>query len=270
MKVILSRKGFDSQYGKQASPILPDGTLLSMPIPSNDEQTYSSIMWNGAPLYEIILSLKPKSMVSAQSHCHLDPDLREASIPRQTGWMPAFGQTGSSLTELRDYEVSTGDLFLFFGWFKETEYLNGRLQYKPKAPDLHVIYGYMQIGSIIEQKEDIPSWLQYHPHANMKIYKDAWSKGQNAIFLPSPHLSFAPMLPGSGTFKYHKRLVLTKEGCSRSRWEFPPSMNGIPISHNPHGWKEHYFQSAARGQEFIMEGTPAVMEWINELFNLDK
>lgn len=270
MKVILSRKGFDSHYGKQASPILPDGTLLSFPIPSDDELTYSSVTWNEASIYDIIHSLNPKSAISAQSHCHLDPDLRNESIPRQPGWVPAFGQTGSSLTELRDYEVSTGDLFLFFGWFKETEFRNGRLQYNLQAKDLHVIYGYMQVGTIIEKSEDIPSWLQYHPHANMMNYKDAWSRGQNAIYLPAEHLSFAPALLGSGTFKYDKRFVLTKEGYSRSRWEFPPSMNGISISHNPHGWKEEYFQSAPRGQEFIMEGTPAVIEWINNLFNLPK
>ena len=34
MKVILSRKGFDSANGGIPSPILPDGTLLSLPIPS--------------------------------------------------------------------------------------------------------------------------------------------------------------------------------------------------------------------------------------------
>ena len=33
MKVILSRKGMDSESGVMASPILPDGTLLSLPIP---------------------------------------------------------------------------------------------------------------------------------------------------------------------------------------------------------------------------------------------
>ena len=37
MKVILSRKGFDSQYGGMPSPILPDGTLLSLPIPSKTD-----------------------------------------------------------------------------------------------------------------------------------------------------------------------------------------------------------------------------------------
>lgn len=34
MKVVLSRKGFDSASGGYPSPILPDGTLLSIPIPS--------------------------------------------------------------------------------------------------------------------------------------------------------------------------------------------------------------------------------------------
>ena len=35
MKIILSRKGFDSGYGGMPSPILPNGIMLSMPIPSN-------------------------------------------------------------------------------------------------------------------------------------------------------------------------------------------------------------------------------------------
>lgn len=61
MKVVLSRKGVDSQYGKLASPILPDGTLLSLPIPSDDELTYSEIKWNGSSYWDIILSLKSKT-----------------------------------------------------------------------------------------------------------------------------------------------------------------------------------------------------------------
>ena len=37
MKIILSRKGFDSseKYGQVASPIFPDGSMVSMPIPSS-------------------------------------------------------------------------------------------------------------------------------------------------------------------------------------------------------------------------------------------
>ena len=62
--------------------------------------------------------------------------------------------------------------------------------------------------------------------------------------------------------------VLTKEGYSRSRWEFPDEMRGVEISHNPHGWKADYFQSASRGQEFIIDVTPAVMDWVKYLFDI--
>ena len=34
--LFLSRKGFDSVYGGCASPILPDGQLVSLPIPQTD------------------------------------------------------------------------------------------------------------------------------------------------------------------------------------------------------------------------------------------
>ena len=48
MKIILSRKGFDSEYAGQPSPILPDGTLLSMPIPySNEIIKYTDLYHNG-------------------------------------------------------------------------------------------------------------------------------------------------------------------------------------------------------------------------------
>lgn len=268
MKIILSRKGFDSQYGRQASPILPDGTLLSLPIPSEDEITYDSILWAGQSYLDIIRSLKPRTHLNENSNCHLDPDLREITYHRESVWMPAYGQTGSSLTELKKNGVTRGDLFLFFGWFRQTEYYQGRLRYVPKSPNLHVIYGYMQIGDIIESVEHIPKWLYYHPHANLKIYKDAWEKGQNAIYLPKDHLSFAPNISGSGTFSFKKSLVLTKDGYSRSRWNFPESMRGVAITHNPNGWKPDYFQSAAIGQEFVMDGTEPVMDWLKRLFDV--
>ena len=267
MKVVLSRKGFDSQYGGQASPIMPDGTLLSLPIPSDDDLTFSDLEWKGQLYWDIISSLKPNTYLNKDFHCHLDPDLREGTIARKEGWRPAFGQTGSSLTELREFNIDVGDLFLFFGWFKETEYKEGILRYKFKARDLHVIFGYLQVGRIIDKYSAIPDWLKYHPHAQVNNYQAAWDKGQNAIYLPSERLSFAPRLPGAGTFKYDSRFVLTKSGYSRSRWEFPKNMEGVPISHNPNGWKSNFFQSAARGQEFVMEGLPCVMDWVNHLFS---
>lgn len=267
MKIILSRKGFDSSCGGMPSPILPDGTMLSFPIPSSDSISYSDIHWDGRTYLELIKGLNPRCRINENSHCHLDPDLRKSVFKRMTGWSPAFGQTGSSLTELRDNGVGIGDLFLFFGWFRETELKDGILQFRRNTPDIHAIYGYMQIGQIITSSDDIPSWLEYHPHANRENYNSAWQKRQNALFLPREKLSFANQLSGSGTFAFSSRVTLTKKGYSRSRWQFPEAMRGIEISHNPKGWKKDYFQSAARGQEFILNYNDAVMEWITPMFD---
>ena len=44
MKLVLSRKGFDSSAGGIPSPILPDGRLISLPIPSReDDFTFADI-----------------------------------------------------------------------------------------------------------------------------------------------------------------------------------------------------------------------------------
>ena len=43
MKIILSRKGFDSANGGIVSPISEDGAMISFPIPSNDVDTYDSL-----------------------------------------------------------------------------------------------------------------------------------------------------------------------------------------------------------------------------------
>jgi hypothetical protein len=44
MKLVLSRNGFDSENGGMASPILPDGRLVPLPIPiSHDKFTVADI-----------------------------------------------------------------------------------------------------------------------------------------------------------------------------------------------------------------------------------
>ena len=269
MKIILSRKGFDSANGGQASPILPDGTMLSLPIPSHDDIPFSEIQWHGTSFRDIIRQLNKNTLITSASRCHLDPDLRKEVRPRRPGWTPAFGQKGSSLTELLNNNVAVGDIFLFYGWFKQTEYHDEKLCYLRGAKDIHAIYGYFQIGEIIREEKDIPEWLREHPHANHDKYDKDWERKQNAIFLPSRQLSFNPEWPGAGTFTFDRRKVLTKEGCSRSRWTFPDAMWDTPISHCPNGWRKDYFQSAAIGQEFVMDATPPVLDWLKAIFHTE-
>ena len=72
MKVILSRKGFDSANGGQASPILPDGTMLSLPIPSHDDIPFSKIHWHGTSFCDMIRQLNKNTLITSASRCHLD------------------------------------------------------------------------------------------------------------------------------------------------------------------------------------------------------
>ena len=128
MKVILSRKGFDSSNGGIASPILPDGTLLSLPIPSRNERTkYADLCLNGKTFYEIIGDLNPRTRIKENYKCHLDPDLHNYSDTKD--WQPLFGQEGASETHLVNCNVKENDLFLFFGWYKQTELIDGKFRF---------------------------------------------------------------------------------------------------------------------------------------------
>ena len=59
MKIILSRKGFDSSNGGIPSPILPDGTLLSLPIPGKfDNLSFDDLNYNGVSFSNILRQLR--------------------------------------------------------------------------------------------------------------------------------------------------------------------------------------------------------------------
>ncbi|MEA4905946.1 MAG: hypothetical protein VB090_14030 [Petrimonas sp.] len=149
--------------------------------------------------------------------CHLDPDIRKTVKYRDTEWEPAFGQESAALTHLKNQGVGIGDLFLFFGWFRQTEYVDGQLSYKKDAPDLHVIYGYFQVGKILDNPDDVPQWLGEHPH----VKPERWER-PNIIYLSSPKLGLYPgKLPGTDCLRFSDKLVLTKEGCKRSVWNLP-------------------------------------------------
>ena len=72
IKIILNKKRFDCTNLEQASPILPDGTLLSLPIPSHDSIPFSEIRWKGTSFFGIIRQLNKNTLINSDSHCHLD------------------------------------------------------------------------------------------------------------------------------------------------------------------------------------------------------
>jgi hypothetical protein len=263
MKIILSRKGFDSKYGKQPSPILPDGTLLSFPIPSdNDLKRFSDIPFGKGTYLDIIKELNPKSKYTSSQMCHLDPDLRHSSIPnRIKHWKPVFGQSDAAQSHLQNQQVTTGDVFLFFGTFRYTQYVNDRLMYIPSSPDLHVIYGYFQIGEMYKNGSVLPPHVQYHPHANSHHQ----SKKTNCIYVASDRLSFDDTKKGSDVLSFNSKRILTKPGETKGKWQLPNFFRDLSISYHENAFTENYFQSVDIGQEFVIHANDSLLKWTQEI-----
>lgn len=263
MKIILSRKGFDAEYGGQPSPILPDGTLISMPIPSRyDVVKYTDLHHQGETYYKILKDLKPNIKIKPDYNCHLDPDLRFATTNREGNWKPIFGQVEAAQKHLKNQNVSIGDIFLFFGWFRQTQIINGKYSYKHESPDLHLIYGYLQIGEIYCYENTFPDYADHHPHARERLL----NVPSNCIYVGRETLTFDETLPGAGNFRFNDNLVLTKKGMTRSKWELPGFFKTLDISyHTKESFKENYFQSAAKGQEFVIPADNNLIEWTKEL-----
>ena len=147
MKIILSRKGFDSANGGVPSPILPNGKAVSFPIPaSRSPHRFKNLKCKEYDLSAIITDLG----IDKEQYVHLDPDIDDRVITkRPNGWRGAFGQVGAAQSHLRRNNVGKDDLFIFFGWFKEIELNNGKWRFVPSAPDLHVIYGWLFVDMVL-------------------------------------------------------------------------------------------------------------------------
>src|SRR5688572_5013123 len=110
MKIILSRKGFDSVAGGVPSPIFPDGTMFSLPIPDygyadGPRRHYKDVDTPRGNLGTIVHDLT-EYKIDPSSRVHLDPDLYEGSLqPRPEDWRPAFGQASAAEKYLQNQEV---------------------------------------------------------------------------------------------------------------------------------------------------------------------
>jgi len=275
MRIVFSRKGFDSGTGGVPSPILND-QLVWLPIPSRSEPiAYEDLTFKHHSLGKIVEDLTHRRIRRNRS-VHLDPDLRHNACRRRRGWRPLFGQAGAEETHLRTHGVTVGDLFLFFGWFREVELHCGKYRYVKSAPDLHVIFGWLQVGCVISLPDSrfvqMP-WADYHPHVRGSY---------GTIFVAGDNLKMGRQsydIPGGGYFAdYHDSLRLTAPGGSgRSVWQLPrwfyPKGNRSPLTYHPDRslfrakGNHTILRSVARGQEFILnvELYPEAFLWVRRL-----
>ena len=99
-KLILSRKGFDSTRGNGdypnggcPSPVFPDGTMYSLPIPGSDDEVpipYGNLHHGNINIGQVVEDLT-RGRYDAWSLAGLDPDVRSDAIPRYDGWRGLFG-----------------------------------------------------------------------------------------------------------------------------------------------------------------------------------
>jgi hypothetical protein len=247
MKIILSRKGFDSTSGGVPSPIFEDGTMISLPIPRKSDVSYGDLKnpFGDAKfrhLGELVEQLTNYQM-SEHSRAHLDPDLNPAMMERGTGWRGTFGQNGMAQKTLRN--VGRGDLFLFFGLFQkvrrnqETE----RYEYDDGQQQMHVIHGWLMVEDKYRLPEDldrIPDWAKYHPHITFRHIEES----PNVIYIAAEKFATDSTVRGWGVFsKFREELRLThQERCHDkwgkqkqlpSRWQLPASFYNPNLARQP-------------------------------------
>ncbi|MDE0507683.1 MAG: hypothetical protein OXI17_03480 [Gammaproteobacteria bacterium] len=284
MKLVLSRKGFDSgkKSGGCPSPVFPDGAIYSIPIPDKDSNIrYSSLTCRGLNVGQLVVDLTGQEK-RRHHFAHLDPDLNPDALPRTSGWRPSLGQTRGAQTHLSNQKVGIGDLFLFFGLYQKVGKTDDKWRFDKYAPREHVLWGWLQIGAVYnvsQLHEGELQWAEDHPHfrgergSNNTLYAAADNLRINGKLLG---------LSGAGFFShYNERLVLTAPKPNRkcSQWRLPsafyPDSGKPPLSY--HGRLSRWsrledgaycgLQSVSRGQEFVLdiERYPGVADWLQSL-----
>lgn len=288
MKIVLSRKGLDSEYGGIPSPIIQDKNgiwkFIPVPIPSThtNDTRYIDLNWSeefSTPNFFVKMELKSKK----SEYCHLDPDINRNYLKtRNEKWRPNFGQVKSAQSHLSNKGIGTNDVFLFFGWFKKYEYKDGKyIKLEDGYPNgFHAIYGYLQVNKVVSVNSvDFPEWLKYHPHYINKEDNE-FNNENNSIYIANENFIHSDIKgkKGANTFIFNEELVLTEPKESRrSFWKLPHIFNPkneIELSYNLNHSKwgkdgnNVTLKSTCKGQEFVFSGkTEPVTKWCIDLIN---
>lgn len=159
----------------------------------------------------------------------------------------------------------------------------GGWRYRRDAPDLHVLFGWLQVGEVLDLgpgsaalRASRPE-LAEHPHMNGR-----WDAG-NTLYVATDRLVIDGQdlgVAGGGTFgQFHPGLQLTVPGENRSLWSLPGWFlpeSGPTLSYHtdPARWQRDGDRCAVkvvgRGQEFVMEQKEGAetTTWLRTLIRL--
>jgi hypothetical protein len=274
---------------------MPDRSLFSLPIPSLGESiTYAQISAIDRSAADVLSDLNPGGykFKEAAARCpwaacptHLDPDLRASARPRDPGWRPLFGPGTSAQGHLDNNQVGTGDIFLFLGWFRQTEWIHHKLAYESSERYLHLIFGWLQVGDVwrvgTRGPVALPAYARYHPHA---IKDHILERASNTIYgaATSPAGKSPFQWRGGAFARFDPRLQLTAHPSHKdwSQWRLPswfyPFPNRPPLTYheNPDRWKlvdgYAYLNSVGKAQEFVLDADryPEARAWVEEIISI--
>ena len=237
MKIVFSRKGFDSASGGGPSPIVR-GRPTSIPIPARDrsETTYRDLGLGA------IVERITRGRVTGATLCHADPMFERCRC--------AFGQTGAAQSHLANNGVGAGDVFLFFGLFSESD----------GADPHHRIFGYLEVTEVTKLGP-APTVLNQprgfsrrHPHTI-----GSWD-ANNTIYA-GPGRTAVSDMPG---------LRLSLPTGAVSHWAVPSWLRDAGLTY--HGdrarWRpDGTLHAVARGQEFVTDisGSAEAAAWLRRI-----
>lgn len=274
VRIVLSRKGLDSAAGGFPSPIIA-GRPVSICIPARTmptPTTYGRLNGDIGPLVQDLSG----GLLGPDSPCHLDPDIDQKVLPRSPGWRGALGQVGAAQSHLDNQGVGTGDVFVFWGLFRQVERRSGTWRYVSKKE--HRTFGWLQVGDVLRVGSDHGRhlakypWLRDHPHV-----RPGWD-AKNTVYVASETLRLAGEelgVPGWGVFR--RGLRLTQAGKSPSNWTVPdwlnPKRGGTGMTyHRADAFSDNgSLRAAARGQEFVADvtGRRDAVVWLRALIEGD-
>jgi hypothetical protein len=292
MKLVLSRKGFDSGSGGCLSPYNHDtGEYIWFPIPEkvnsySNQIRYSDVLvkngylssLKGSNLSEVYKSLKGMDRVKLRKNERVSIDDSElfAHFDPMLGTPPwivkndsckigmGFGQFNAA-PQLGNHNVNEGSIFLFFGGFQSTS--NRKIAG-------HYLYGWLKVKKRIETYEDCkkiiePYNLHHHPHITEAAFK---RNKKNYILLPDQWLYEDLNIPGCGYFTTlnDSLLLSSNKESNRATWKLPiffyQNLTQVHLKTWENTQDGFCTVKTGIGQEFITELSEKGEDWLRELF----
>jgi len=223
MKLVFSRKGFDSGSGGGPSPIV-NGRPISVPIPGVADPRAPTYADLGLGEHARIAS---RGRVGPGDHCHHDPFFADGQC--------AFGQADAAQSHLANQGVGVGDVFLFFGLFAG----DGMRAH-------HRIFATMWVAQLLSPACDgPPSFAPHHPH----FWGELASRAYNSVYVG----------PASVARSARPELQLTAPDQPLvSRWKVPAWLHRRRRQLSYHGadWRwegPDQLRTVGRGQEFVID-----------------